>query len=395
MELAAVMSVISAYQPYAVRLRREFHRSPELSGQEFQTRKILVRELKEMDIPYRLLPGTGIIAELKGDLPGKNKLLRADIDALPVKECAENLSAPKVCVSETENISHACGHDAHMAMLLSAMHVLNELRHILCGTVYCCFEEGEETNCGYPAMLQALEEYQIDSCFALHVYSGLTSGKISLEAGDRMAGQLRIGVRFCGKAGHGSRPDQAINPIIPAAHMVTQLHSAFMNQLDPESPLTLGICQLNAGSAYNVIPEYADLGGSVRYFRPETGERALEIICKLAEATAACHKCTVIFDKENRISLPPVINDEQVVRSVRKTMQEISGADRVFQACPHWYASETFSKYLERYPGALGLVGIRNERCGFGAPHHSERFDVDESAMVHGICAEVAFALAP
>ena len=163
--------LVAQQEEYIISMRRAFHTHPEVSGQEFDTRDLLIRELEGMGVPYQKVPGTGLVAVIQGARPGKNRLLRADIDALPLQEDENNLKGPKTCVSARPGVCHACGHDAHMAMLLGTMRVLLQLREQLCGTVYCCFEEGEETNCGIDAMMEALKAYPVEECFALHVYN--------------------------------------------------------------------------------------------------------------------------------------------------------------------------------------------------------------------------------
>ena len=392
MDMTKIKKMIFEYQDYITEMRREFHKHPELSGEEFHTRDVLIREIESIGVQYRLLKGTGIIATIEGGKPGKNRLLRADIDALPVQEEKENLKQEKACISDIEGKCHACGHDAHMAMLLGTMKVLKRIQEDIEGTVYCCFEEGEETNCGIATMMETLKEYKIDECFALHVYSGLDAGKVNVVPGPRMAGTVGIGFYVKGKTGHGSRPDQAANPIIPAAHIITQLDSAFLNQLDAEETVTLGVCMFRAGEAVNVIPEQAYIAGTARYFNKDEGEKALNIINKVAENTAVCHRCSIEFAQRNKIILLPVVNDDRISQSIQEKIREIWG-DEVLGECERWYASETYSMYLERYPGALGFLGIRNEKFGSGAAHHNGKFDIDESALILGVCSEVAFVL--
>lgn len=392
MKKSDIMQWANQYQNYMVNMRREFHRHPELSGEETWTRDILIREIEKLKVPYHLLPGTGIIAVIQGGKPGKHRVIRADIDGLPVPEDDCNLHQKKDCISTIEGLSHACGHDAHMAMLLGSMHVLVDMKAEIEGTVYCCFEEGEETNCGINAMLEALAAFPVDECFALHVYNGLAAGKINVDPGPRMAGTVSIGFHVCGKGGHGSRPDQAANPIIPAAHIITQMDSAFMNRIDAEQTVTLGISVFQAGEAPNVIAERAYLAGTARFFNREEGEKAFDIINTVAVNTAACHKCTIEFAPRNKISLLPVVNDEKVALRVGKKLRELCG-DNYLTDCPRWYASECYSKYLEKYPGALGFLGIQNDELGSGAAHHNGRFDIDESVFSLGVCAEVAFIL--
>ncbi len=379
---------------YMVSMRREFHRFPEVSSNEVKTREIIIRELEKSGISYRLLRGTGIIAIIDSGRPGKNRLLRADMDALPLNEDKENLCSEKVSVSENYGVCHACGHDAHMAMLLGTIKTLSGLRSVdsFTGKVYCCFEEGEEDTTGVDTMLEALSEYKIDECFALHVYSELDSGKISIKSGPVMAGTVGIGFLVKGRSGHGSRPDQAANPIIPAAHIITQIDSAFRNQIDPEKTVTLSFCMMQAGEANNVIPDEAYIGGTARFFDPEEGEKAFNIINNIAEHTAACHKCSIEFLPRNQIVLQPVINDPAVAEAISNKLKTSFG-EHISPDCGKWYASESYSRYLERYPGALGLLGIRNEAVGSGAPHHNGKFDIDENAMKLGVAAELSFIL--
>lgn len=392
MELNSIRQLAEAQQPYMVHMRRCFHAEPEISGREFKTRETLLNELRAMEIPCTLLPGTGLIARLEGGRPGLARLLRSDIDALPLDELPDNLSGPKVCVSRNAGACHACGHDAHMAMLLGALRVLSAMREDVCGTVYACFEEGEETNCGLPAMMTALDELHIDECFALHVYSGLAAGKISLASGPRMAGAVRFDVTFRGRSGHGSRPDLAVNPIVPAAHMVGELDSLLRNRLAADAAVTLGLCRFQAGDTWNVIPETAALSGSARYFRRQDGQQVLELIRAAADGLAALHGCTVEYAPSTGVILGPSVNDPAVSARVQNALSAAWGRD-VLSDCGAWYASETFSRYLERWPGALGLLGIRNDELGCGAPHHNGAFDVDEAVLPLGMAAELAFVL--
>lgn len=385
-----IQALVEREREYIISMRREFHRHPEISGKEFHTREVLMRELDAMGVPYEKLPGTGLIATIEGTQPGKNRVLRADIDALPVQEDENNLRQKKACISEVSGACHACGHDAHMAMLLGTMKVLLQMKDELKGKVYCCFEEGEETNCGIDTMMEALKKYPVDECFALHVYNALDAGKVNVVAGPRMAGNIGIGIYLHGKTGHGSRPDQAISTIIPAAHIVTQLNSAFMNQLNVEETVTLGLGMLTAGTAINVIPDEAYIGGTARFFNAEEGEKALAIIHKITEATAASFNCSVTYQDRHKISPKAVINHPEVVRRIQEEMEKLGAADQLAD-CDHWFASECYSAYLDRYPGALGMLGIRNEALGSGATHHNGKFDIDESALPLGTLTELAF----
>ena len=374
---------------YMVSLRRELHRFPEVSSDEFHTREILLRELEALGAEVEKIDGTGLIVRIEGKEPGPCRVIRADMDGLPVAE-EDNLRGKKVCVSENPGKCHACGHDAHMAMLMGALRVLLEYREHMKGTVLCCFEEGEEYNTGVDKMLSALSKYPVEACFSLHVYAELDSGRIDISPGPRMSGMVGIGFHVIGRPGHGSRPDQAVNPIVPAAHIITQLDSAFNGQLSAEEPVTLGLCVFEAGEAPNVIPESAYIAGTARYFSPAEGDKALEIVKRIAVNTADSYRCRVDFAERNRIILPPVINDAGIAGRVKRGVSELYG-DGAIGTCPPWFASESFSLYLEKYPGAVGFLGIRNEACGSGAPHHNGRFDIDEDVLPLGAAAHLAF----
>ena len=393
MELAEIKEMALALQDYIISMRRYFHEHPEVSDKEFSTSKRLEQEILAMGLPVEHVPGTGLIAVIHGSQPGKNKVLRADIDALPIQEDRENLRQPKACVSGVPGVMHACGHDAHMAMLLGAMKILVKLQDQLPGNVYCCFEEGEEVKGGVFAMVDALAKYPIDEVFSLHVRNTLEAGKLNIVPGPRMAGAIRIGFMLKGKAGHGSRPDEAVNPLIPMAHILTQLNSLYNNRLDVEGKGTLAICQVQGGNAENIIPDSVLVRGTSRFFNEEERRKALTLINEVVENTAASFGCQVEFTKLHGLGSAPVVNRPEVVKEITDTLKKICGPD-VLADCDRWFATEVFYEYMKRYPGALGFVGIRNDRLGSGAAHHNGKFDMDESGLYLGTCAHVAFALA-
>lgn len=346
--------------------------------------------MESIGVEYELIEGTGIIATIKGKENGINRLIRADIDALEAKEDEKNLSNKKISVSKNDGAAHLCGHDAHMAVLLGTVKILSNHKNDLKGDVYCCFEEGEEYNCGIDAMMKALEKYHVDECFALHVYNQLDAGKINVVEGPRMAGCLGLGMFIEGKSGHASRPDQAINPIIPAAHIITQLNSAFMNQLNVEETVTLGFGKIDGGTATNAIPDQVYLGGTVRFFDQNEGEKAYEIVNKISETTAKNFNCDIKFESRHNITPKAVVNDPNVSKKIQNSITKLCG-DTVLEDCEKWFASECYSAYLDRYPGALGFLGIKNEELGTGAAHHNKKFDIDESALKLGVLSQLAF----
>lgn len=391
MDYKKLRELAYAAQDYTTKMRREFHEHPDLSSNEHHTREVLIRELKDMGAEYELLEGTGILAKIVGGKPGKCRALRSDIDALPIQENPQNLKRAKECISKVDGVCHACGHDAHMAMLLTTMRILTQLKDEIEGTVYCCFEQGEEDGTGWTPMLAALDPYPIEECFALHCSNNIDTGHLNLVAGPRIAGLIGIGINVHGKAGHGSRPDQAINPIIAGAQIITNIDSALRNQMHPEKTVTVGIGTFQAGKSFNVIPDDAYIGGSARFFDIDEREKTLKIITKTAETVGACHNCKIDFNKDfHRVHVTPVINTEETTARTRAAIEAACGPEVLVDA-DRWYASETFSHYIQKYTGAMGFLGIRNEEYGSGANLHHGQFDLDEKGLPLGVCAELCF----
>lgn len=371
-----------------IRWRRALHRFPELGGQEFRTAALVEQQAKRLGLTVMTVGATGRIAILDTGRPGKTVLLRADMDALPVPEHPENLKGARSVISETCGCSHACGHDAHTAMLLGAMEILTELREELSGRVVFCFESDEENGSGWPVQLPVLETLNIDRCFAIHVLSSLDSGIVNIADGPRMSGMVAVNAEFVGRGGHGSRPDLSVNPVFAAAAALGNLASAAANQVESGQILTLGITSIQGGQAFNVIPDRAKVLGSMRYFKKEVGEQALDMLKTVFDHTAAIHRCTVEYDPQTCVYLEPTVNDPETAALARRAIPRDWQGD-----CGLWYASETFSVCLSRWPGALAFLGIRNEEAGAGAEHHNERFDVDESVLWRGAVCHAAFAV--
>jgi amidohydrolase len=380
-------------ESYVIELRREFHRHPEVASKEEWTSARLKEEIAKCGLPIEMVSTTGMIATLDTGREGVHLALRADIDALPVPENENNLKGCKVSVSEIDGFSHACGHDAHMAMMIGAMKMLTDMKDELNGVVHFCFEEGEESGTGKLGMLEALSRRRVDTVWAIHVYSALQAGKISVDAGPRMAGAAPFYVTVKGKGGHGSRPDLSVSPIFAASCILNNLATAWVNQIDANETVTLGVANFHSGTdVANVIPETANFAGSMRFFNMDEGRKALGIMKEICEATAKMHHCTVEFDPRTAIAVGPVINDVGYSALAAEALNDILPEGTVSE-CPKWYASESYSMYLERYPGVFAFLGIRNEELGSGAEHHNEKFDVDDSVLKLGVLSTAKYAV--
>lgn len=384
-----ILKLAAEYEPYIIECRRRVHTFAELAMHENKTHAFILEEVKKLGLPYEEVPTTSIIAKLDTGRPGKVLALRADIDALPLAESEENLAGPRTCHSEQAETCHACGHDAHTAMLLGAMQVLTRMRDELNGTVLFCFEEGEEPNSGIDALLAALEKYHVDLCWGIHVYAGLEENKMSIDPGPCMAGATGIDITFHGKSGHGSRPDLAASPIFCGANFLNNLSVAFGQQIGAGKTVTMGITMFHGGEVSNLIPDDARLQGSYRFFDREEGLKALAITKKVAKDTADIHNCTAEFGPD--FVGGPVVNEPECSQVAQRVIEEIMPGTVVH--CEPWFAGESYRLFLERYPGVFAFLGIKNEEAGYGAPHHNNRFDLNEAVLKTGAVATVRYAM--
>jgi amidohydrolase len=372
-----------------VRHRRHFHQHPELSLKEFETAAYIERELRALDLDdIRTGVGqTGVLGTLKGAKPGPVTLLRADIDALPVTET--NDADYK---SRNDGVMHACGHDAHIAILLAAAKELARRRAEVPGTLVFCFQPGEEGYAGNKLMIEdgALENPHVDRCFALHVFSGLDVGKIGVRDGAFFASSDEFHLTLRGKGGHGAMPERAIDPIVAGAHFVTMLQTIVSREVAPKDPAVFTVGKFHSGSTFNVIPTEAHMEGTVRSFdrdvRKSMPERMERILRGLAEAMRVEH------DLHYRYGYPPTVNDPKMNEIVREVGAALLGESNVVY--PHdivmW--AEDMSYMLEERPGAYFIVGARGEKLGTH-PQHSASYDIDERALEVGFKMMVGLGL--
>ena len=368
---AAIQQLATELEPYTIAYRRHVHGLAELSEQEVETSAFIRAELDQLGIPCENPTPTSVLGVVEGAQPGGCVALRADIDALPIVQDPCNLAGPRVCTSRTGTTSHACGHDGHTAMLLTAARALARLRdeRRLAGTVLLCFESAEETMSGFTQMLDALEKYPVETAWGIHLYAGLPSGQICVDAGPRMAGAAEFDVTVHGTGGHGSRPDMAHNPVFAAANLLSNLAVAWVNRLSPLTPVTLGPTSISGGDRFNVFPEQARVLGSLRFFDAQAGTQAIDILRDVAEHTCAMLGCTAEVRGRFELALP-VVNDERASELAKRALEAVLPAGSVVSSEP-WYGSESFGHYLRRYPGVFAHLGIANPACGSGAPHHT------------------------
>ena len=368
-----------AQHAQVVAWRRHMHRNAELSFQEFDTADFLERELRQVEglALHRPTP-TSLVATLRGGLPGRVLAIRADIDALPIQD-------QKTCdyASARAGAMHACGHDGHAAMLLGAVHLLAGLRDQWPGEVRFFFQHAEEQHPGgAQEMVNAGVMQGVDQIIAAHVMSTVDTGRIVVLDGPTLASSDRFVLTVQGKGGHAANPDRCVDPIWVGAQIVANLQAVVARNTDAHEALILSVTRFNAGAAFNVIPDSAELAGSVRCYAPQVRERVPALIERIAHGVAQAHGASVRLDYI--AGYRPVVNDPVTAAALR---QAASWAlpDVPLHTMNPLPNSEDFSAFTEHAPGAYALIGARSAAKGICHPHHHPHFDFDEDALLHGV----------
>ncbi|WP_301859891.1 M20 family metallopeptidase [uncultured Megasphaera sp.] len=376
-------------------LRRHFHEYPELSKKETQTMAYIQDTLTAYGIPSRHIEKGGIIAWIQGRQPGKTLLLRADIDALPIEESEKNLSVPRVCRSKHDGVMHACGHDGHMAMMLTAANLLNQWKDQWDGTIVIMFEQGEEESGPLEYLLHYIEEespWHIDACYATHVRWDIPAGKIAVCHDAPMAGGFGFEIVIKGQGGHGSRPDLARSPIDCFHAFYGDLQALRMRTVSPLDGLTISVGSVHSGSALNIIPNELTFAGTCRFFSYDhAGKRFYEEFHTILKNACQTYGCTYEILHMPK-PLFEVQNNPVCVSLAEEGIRTAMGDD-VLTDCIPWMASESFAITTRLYPGVLTFTGIENKEKGCGANHHTPEFDLDEDGLIYGTTACLSFAL--
>ena len=383
------MSLIEAartHQQDWIAFRRDLHRYPELSFQESETAAKVARRLTDCGIPFRSgVGGHGIVADIPGEAPGRTIALRADMDALPIQEETDLPFA-----SERPGIMHACGHDAHTAILLGAAKLLTEQRFR--GTVRLLFQSAEEINAGAKAMIADGALDGVDESYGLHNLPTLSAGKVATRYGSLMGSVDRIEISLEGRGGHGAIPDQSIDPIVCASAIVMGLQTAVSREISPFDPAVVTIGRFHAGEANNVIPHRAELTGTVRTFDPRVQRSMPERLERIVRNIADAHRCRA--EVRYIPQTPVLVNHDDCVRHVEAAVERLIGAENRVEA-PPTMAGEDFSVYLQHVPGCFFWIGSGPEEnaesaCGL----HHPRFTLNEACIPLGASVLAAIALA-
>ena len=366
------------YEEYVIGLRQEFHRHPELSDQEVWTSGRICEELNKMGIPYTRVAGTNVVGLIDTGRPGKTIAFRGDIDALPVHE-----EANVPFKSEIDGLMHACGHDSHAAMVLGAARILNDHKDELSGKIYVCFQKGEEVGIGARDIVEYLKEQGgVDKAFGLHIAANLPTGFISLTEGPSMAGACNWQVVVKGKGGHGSMPYASIDPIKPLAEILLRVTSLMVNRMDTLEPIVVSPCYFHAGTADNIIPETAEMRGTIRYFKEEALDRTLELVEQISRDIAASYDATATLTYSRGKTIP-VDNDAASIAAAREVVENIDGLTAI--QAPKLMGSDNFADFVHAFPGFYCFMGAGFDGPDGSLPNHHPRFTLDEKAFRLGV----------
>jgi amidohydrolase len=376
-------SDIDELVPGMVAMRRDLHEHPELAFEEVRTSNIVAQRLQTMGLEVQTgIAKTGVVGLLRGGAskPGaKTIAIRADMDALPIHELNEIEYR-----STIDGKMHACGHDGHTSILLAVADILNKRRAELNGNVKFVFQPAEERIGGAEPMIKEGAMQGVDSIIGLHLISGYPLGRIGVRSGSVFASADRFTLTVKGKGGHAAMPETTVDPIVISAYIVTALQTLISRETSPFSPAVITIGIVQAGSAFNIIPESAEMHGTMRAFSAEQRSKLVRRISEIANgiATAMGGSCEIeVID-----GCPPCVNDSRMTEIVYHAAVAAVGEKVVDTGADVMStASDDMACFLEAVPGCYFVVGATNEQKGAYFPHHHPRFNIDEDAMPIGV----------
>jgi len=369
--------------PYTQAMRRDFHIHPELGFTEVRTGGIVAKELESLGLEVTKGVGkTGVVGWLEGKRPGPTILLRFDMDALPITEETDAEYS-----STNPGIMHACGHDGHTAIGLTVAKMLHAHRDELAGNVKFCFQPSEEgTNgedVGGALMMMrdgVLESPHVEKTLALHVWNDKPLGWIHVASGPVMAGADLFMIKLTGSGGHGAAPETTIDPIVAASQIVTALQTIVSRNVAPLKPAVVSVTSIHSGTAFNVIPQTAELGGTIRTFEPEVRKIVHERFEQIVRGIASAMNCEVEITIQQITA--PVINNEAVSQSVLQSAQSVYPQTEIETDSYLTMGAEDMGYMLEKADGCYFFVGSANDEKHLNYNHHHPKFDFDEQVLI-------------
>jgi amidohydrolase len=369
--------------------RRHLHAHPERSREERETAEYVARELRSFGLKVNTrVSGTAVVADLDISGSGRRIAFRADMDALPV---AEDSDLPYK--SRNPGVAHVCGHDAHMAMVLGAAKLLADARGELGASVRFMFQPSEESPPGGArGLVEAGALEGVDEIYGLHVHPGVACGRIAVMPGPMLASADDFTITVTGRPAHGAMPHAAVDPIVAAAEIVLALQTLVSRRTDPTMGAVVSVCKVDAGSAFNVIPESAELRGTMRALGERARGRLMAGLKRIAGSVARAHGAAAEVDF--RLGYPPLVNPRRGVERVLAAYGRLFGERREVVDLGRLFVGEDFSYYLGEAPGAFFWLGAKPRGKGKVHGHHHPAFRLNEDALPVGaaIFAELALS---
>lgn len=384
-----LLNAADALHAETIELRREIHREPELGLELPATQAKILEVLTGLGLDITTGESTtSVVADLDTGREGPTVLLRGDMDALPLTE-----DYVTDFQSQSEGRMHACGHDSHVAMLVSAAKILTDYKAELTGRVRFMFQPGEEGFHGAKFMIDEGVLEGVDRAFAIHVITNMPNGVILTKGGSLMASADRFEITIHGSGGHASAPHQCVDPIPAAAATVTGLHTMIGRSTDPARSGLVTVAHIEAGTTNNVIPPSAFMEGTIRTLDEKTRAIIHDGVVRVATGTAAAHGCTC--SAEVVPGYPVTVNHTEQARLTGQVATDLLGVDRFVELPRPLLGAEDFSYVLQQVPGAMAFLGVcpDDAEASTAAPNHSNLMRVNESALSSGVALYAAMAL--
>ncbi|RKD32449.1 M20 metallopeptidase family protein [Thermohalobacter berrensis] len=371
---------INKYNKEFINLRRYFHQYPEIGYKEHKTSKKIAELLYKWGLEVKKgVADTGVVGLLKGKKSGKTIAVRADIDALPIEE-KTNLEF----ASKNKGVMHACGHDGHITIGLWTAKVLSELKDKIEGNIKFIFQPAEEGPGGAERMIKegVLEKPKVDAIIGLHIWPEIKSGYVGISKGPIMAAADRFDIKVIGSGGHGAVPHMSVDPIVVGSKIVSALQTLVSRETDPLDCLVISNCVFKSGDVFNVIPNEANLSGTVRTFNPEIRKSIPKRIGEIVEGITRAMRCK--YEYKYNFYYPPTINNKKFTTFFEEVAKDTIGHDKVFELERPSMGGEDFSYYLKKIPGTFFFLGTKNEEKGINKPIHHPEYTFDEDILQKG-----------
>jgi amidohydrolase len=371
---------IASMKDWLVEIRRTIHMHPELMFEEVETAKLVSAWLEKFGLEVKTgWAKTGVVGLLPGGQKGKTVAIRADMDALPLEEATQVPYASKI-----KGKMHACGHDAHVTILLGVAKFFSSVREQVKGNIKWIFQPAEEGGGGGRVMVEegVLENPKVDAIFGAHVFPDLPMGKVGIHEREGLAATDRFRIKIQGKGGHGAYPQLSKDPILAAGHLITQIHSIVSRNINPLDRAVVSLGRVMGGTAFNIIPDEVELWGTVRSLSPHVREKLKSRLEQTTQGVA--RSFDMDYQYEFEYGYPALVNDPQMSHLVAAACAHGIGKENVEFINPSM-GGEDFAYYLQKVPGSFFRLGCRNEKKGIIHSFHNSLFNIDEDVLPFGV----------